>query len=123
MLLQTDSLRPIDHAKGRDTWPAISPRPRLTRLRGISAKKVEVLFAHLKRILNATGSDGGPNGARDEFHLAAIVQNLRKLAKLFSGAAALPASRGNTPLINAAVTSSQPAAIVQKPTCSTESTR
>lgn len=24
----------------------------------------------------------GPNGARDEFHLAAVAQNLRKLAKL-----------------------------------------
>jgi hypothetical protein len=24
----------------------------------------------------------GPNGAKDEFHLAATVQNLRKLAKL-----------------------------------------
>ena len=24
----------------------------------------------------------GPNGARDEFHLAATAQNLRKLAKL-----------------------------------------
>lgn len=46
-------------------------------------KKVEMLFAHLKRIL---GLDRlrlrGPNGARDEFHLAAMVQNLRKLAKL-----------------------------------------
>ena len=46
-------------------------------------KKVEMLFAHLKRIL---GLDRlrlrGPNGARDEFHMAATVQNLRKLAKL-----------------------------------------
>jgi transposase len=46
-------------------------------------KKVEMLFAHLKRII---GLDRlrlrGPNGARDEFHLAAMVQNLRKLAKL-----------------------------------------
>ncbi|MEW9922547.1 transposase, partial [Marimonas sp. MJW-29] len=46
-------------------------------------KKVEMLFAHLKRII---GLDRlrlrGPNGAKDEFHLAATVQNLRKLAKL-----------------------------------------
>ena len=46
-------------------------------------KKVEMLFAHLKRIL---GLDRlrlrGPNGARDEFYMAATVQNLRKLAKL-----------------------------------------
>lgn len=46
-------------------------------------KKVEMLFAHLKRIL---GLDRlrlrGPNGAKDEFTIAATVQNLRKLAKL-----------------------------------------
>jgi len=46
-------------------------------------KKVEMLFAHLKRIL---GLDRlrlrGPCGARDEFLLAATAQNLRKLAKL-----------------------------------------
>lgn len=40
-------------------------------------KKVEMLFAHLKRIL------GGPCGANDEFLLAATAQNLRKLAKIF----------------------------------------
>ncbi|MEP0940596.1 MAG: IS1182 family transposase [Rhizobiaceae bacterium] len=46
-------------------------------------KKVEMLFAHLKRILNLTRLGlRGPNGAKDEFLLAAIAQNLRKLAKL-----------------------------------------
>jgi hypothetical protein len=46
-------------------------------------KKVEMLFAHLKRILHLDRLRlRGPNGARDEFHLAAIAQNLRKLAKL-----------------------------------------
>ncbi len=46
-------------------------------------KKVEMLFAHLKRILNMTRLRlRGPTGARDEFTLAAIAQNLRKLAKL-----------------------------------------
>ena len=46
-------------------------------------KKVEMLFAHLKRILNLTRLRlRGPNGARDEFLLAAIAQNLRKLARL-----------------------------------------
>jgi transposase len=46
-------------------------------------KKVEMLFAHLKRILGLSKLRlRGPNGARDEFHLAATVQNLRKLAKL-----------------------------------------
>jgi transposase len=46
-------------------------------------KKVEMLFAHLKRILKLDRLRlRGPTGARDEFHLAATVQNLRKLAKL-----------------------------------------
>ena len=46
-------------------------------------KKVEMLFAHLKRILKLDRLRlRGPNGARDEFLLAAAAQNLRKLAKL-----------------------------------------
>jgi len=46
-------------------------------------KKVEMLFAHLKRILRLDRLRlRGPNGARDEFHLAATAQTLRKLAKL-----------------------------------------
>jgi hypothetical protein len=45
--------------------------------------KVEMLFAHLKRILRLDRLRlRGPNGALDEFHLAATAQNLRKLAKL-----------------------------------------
>jgi transposase len=47
-------------------------------------KKVEMLFAHLKRILKIGRLRlRGPSGARDEFLLAATAQNLRKLAKLF----------------------------------------
>ena len=46
-------------------------------------KKVEMLFAHLKRILRlARLRLRGPSGARFEFTLAAIAQNLRRLAKL-----------------------------------------
>lgn len=46
-------------------------------------KKIEMLFAHLKPILRLNRLRlRGPNGARDEFHLAATAQNLRKLAKL-----------------------------------------
>ncbi len=46
-------------------------------------KKVEMPFAHLKRILKLDRLRlRGPNGTRDEFHLAATAQNLRKLAKL-----------------------------------------
>jgi hypothetical protein len=46
-------------------------------------KKVEMLFAHLKRILRLDRLRlRGPTGAKDEFLLAATAQNLRKLAKL-----------------------------------------
>ena len=46
-------------------------------------KKVEMLFAHLKRILRLGRLRlRGPNGAKDEFLLAATAQNLRKLARL-----------------------------------------
>lgn len=46
-------------------------------------KKVKMLFAHLKHILKLDWLRvRGPNGARDEFILAATAQNLRKLAKL-----------------------------------------
>jgi hypothetical protein len=46
-------------------------------------KKIEMLFAHLKRILRPDRLRlRGPSGAKDEFLLAATAQNLRKLAKL-----------------------------------------
>lgn len=46
-------------------------------------KKVEMLFAHLKRILGLNRLRlRGPCGANDEFLLAATAQNLRKLAKI-----------------------------------------
>ena len=45
-------------------------------------KKVEMLFAHLKRILNLSRLRlRGLSGARDEFLLAAAAQNLRRMAK------------------------------------------
>ena len=47
-------------------------------------KKVEMLFAHLKRILGLGRLRlRGPCGANDEFLLATTAQNLRKLAKIF----------------------------------------
>jgi hypothetical protein len=53
-------------------------------------KKIEMLFAHLKRILKLDRLRlRGPNGARDEFTLAATAQNLRKMAKLIP----MPTSR------------------------------
>jgi transposase len=55
-------------------------------------KKVEMLFAHLKRILKLDRLRlRGPTGAHDEFLLAATAQNLRKLAKLIPIPAPKPA--------------------------------
>jgi transposase len=48
-------------------------------------KRVEMLFAHLKRILRLNRLRlRGPRGAQFEFMLAAIAQNLRRLAKLIA---------------------------------------
>jgi transposase len=48
-------------------------------------KRVEMLFAHLKRILRLDRLRlRGPCGAQFEFTLAAIAQNLRRLAKLIA---------------------------------------
>jgi transposase len=55
-------------------------------------KKVEMLFAHLKRILKLDRLRlRGPCGARDEFILAATAQNLRKMAKLIPMPSLAPA--------------------------------
>jgi len=49
-------------------------------------KRIEMRFAHLKRILRLGRLRlRGPCGAQDEFVLAAIAQNLRRLAKLVAG--------------------------------------
>jgi hypothetical protein len=46
-------------------------------------KRIEMLFAHLKRILKIGRLRlPGPCGAQDKFLLAATAQNLRKLATL-----------------------------------------
>ena len=72
--------------KAPATWPATSPRPTPTLISRRERKKVEMLFAHLKRILRLDRLRlRGPSGARDEFLLAATAQNLRKLAKLIGG--------------------------------------
>src|SRR5207244_11759155 len=55
-------------------------------------KRVEMLFAHLKRILRLGRLRlRGPCGAQFEFTLAAIAQNLRRLAKLVARAPPLSA--------------------------------
>jgi hypothetical protein len=66
----------------RDVARAIVTTPEYAQSRH-RRKKVEMLFAHLKRILRmARLRLRGPCGARDEFLLAATAQNLRRLAKL-----------------------------------------
>ena len=46
-------------------------------------KKIEMRFAHLKRILRLDRLRlRGPRGAQDEFTLAAIAQNLHRLASM-----------------------------------------
>ena len=51
-----------------------------------------MLFAHLKRILKLDRLRlRGPNGAKDEFLLAATAQNFHKLANLIPGPALAPA--------------------------------
>lgn len=66
----------------RDVARAIYDTPAYDQSRK-DRKKVEMLFAHLKRILKLGRLRlRGPTGASDEFLLAATAQNLRKLAKL-----------------------------------------
>ena len=70
------------HEEARDLVRSLRDTPEYLQSRR-ERKKVEMLFAHLKRILGMGRLRlRGPCGARDEFTLAAIAQNLRKLAKL-----------------------------------------
>lgn len=70
------------HEKVRDVARQIASGPEYQRSRRLR-KKVEMRFAHLKRILKLTRLRlRGLTGATDEFTLAAIAQNLRRLAKL-----------------------------------------
>jgi transposase len=70
------------HESARDVARRIGTTERYQRSRS-ERKKVEMLFAHLKRILRLDRLRlRGLSGASDEFTLAAAVQNLRRLAKL-----------------------------------------
>jgi transposase len=70
------------HEAARDVARRIGETPEYVRSRH-ERKKVEMLFAHLKRILKLDRLRlRGLSGASDEFTLAAAVQNLRRLAKL-----------------------------------------
>src|SRR5512143_40085 len=70
------------HEAARDAARASAKTPAYEQTRR-DRKKVEMLFAHLKRILRLSRLRlRGPAGAQFEFTLAAIAQNLRRLAKL-----------------------------------------
>jgi hypothetical protein len=70
------------HENARDVARRILKTPAY-RQSHCERKKVEMLFAHLKSILKVDRLRlRGIKGANDEFTLAAIAQNLRRLAKL-----------------------------------------
>jgi hypothetical protein len=70
------------HESARDVARQIQTTDRYQRSRR-ERKKVEMLFAHLKRIRKLDRLRlRGLSGATDEFTLAAAAQNLRRLAKL-----------------------------------------
>jgi transposase len=70
------------HEEARDVARALAKTEVFEQSRH-ERKRVEMLFAHLKRILRLGRLRlRGPCGAQFEFMLAAIAQNLRRLAKL-----------------------------------------
>jgi len=70
------------HEAARDVARKIAATEQYERSR-CERKKVEMLFAHLKRILRLDRLRlRGLSGASDEFTMAAVVQNLRRLAIL-----------------------------------------
>jgi Transposase DDE domain len=70
------------HEDARDVARALAGTDAFEQSRR-DRKRVEMLFAHLKRILRLGRLRlRGPRGAQDEFTLAAIAQNLRRLAKI-----------------------------------------
>jgi hypothetical protein len=69
------------HEAARDVARSLATTRQYKQSRN-DRKKVEVLFAHLKRILKLDRLRlRGPSGAHDEFLLAATAQNLRRMAK------------------------------------------
>ena len=69
------------HEHAREVARKIATAPQYLRSR-CERKKVEMLFAHLKRILRLDRLRlRGLHGAHDEFLMAAIAQNLRRMGK------------------------------------------
>jgi hypothetical protein len=65
----------------RATWRVPSPRLAFTDHHAASGMKVEMLFAHMKRILRFDRLRlRRRSRARDKFLLTAIARNLRRLA-------------------------------------------
>ena len=72
------------YEKARDIARCIAKTEQFVQTRR-DCKKVEMLFAHLKRILRLGRLRlRGPSGAQFEFTLAAIAQNLRRLGKMIA---------------------------------------
>ncbi|MGA8088933.1 MAG: transposase, partial [Terracidiphilus sp.] len=72
------------HERARNVARNIAETPQYQKSR-FERKKVEVLFAHLKRILKVDRLRlRGLSGATDEFTLAAAVQNLKRMTKLIA---------------------------------------
>src|SRR6478736_6889499 len=72
------------YEEARDVARAIA-RTSAFEQSGRDRKRIEMLFAHLKRILRLGRLRlRGPSGAQFEFTLAAIAQNLRRLAKFIA---------------------------------------
>ena len=72
------------HEGARDVARAVGKTAAYQRTRR-DRKKVEMLFAHMKRILKMDRLRlRGLSGARDEFLLTATAQNLRRMAKNLS---------------------------------------
>jgi hypothetical protein len=70
------------YEEARDVARALAKTETFERSRR-DRKRVEMLFAHLKGIFRLGRLRlRGPRGAQFEFTLAAIAQNLRRLAKL-----------------------------------------
>src|SRR5450755_385833 len=79
------------HEPARDVARAVA-KTRLYKQSRKDRKKVQMLFAHLKRILNLRRLRlRGSSGAHDEFLLAAIAQNLRRMARRLCPPVPIPA--------------------------------
>ena len=77
----SEKFREHQYEAARDVARALAKTEPSSRSRR-DRKKVEMLFAHLKRILRWGGCDCGGQRAQFEFTFAAIAQNLKRLAKL-----------------------------------------